>query len=193
MYVCCLLLLVWSLLALPRSISSCGQCIWISWLDQGVTWTLLYSTHFSCSGEIQERWIHQKSPMGNNWWWSLTAADAPRTSGGGNEVRVLTRKVTSPAEKAATCLSAALLTAYHPSCKLVATTCLVSLLFISFTFVRLLAQFLRQEHYLLQEGGVLGLLIWENLETQMSVLYKSYMEMVLRLCRQLLWAWTGAE
>ena len=84
--------------------------------------------------------------------------------------------MTSAAEKAATCLSAALLTAYHPSCKLLATMCLVSLMLFSFAFVILLAQFLRQEHCLLRERGILGLLAWENLETWRSVLYKSYPE-----------------
>ena len=53
------------------------------------------------------------------------------------------------------CISAALLNTYHPSCNLIATIYLMSLpaalltmlqaLFISFTFVILLAQLLRQE------------------------------------------------
>ena len=69
-----------------------------------------------------------------------------------------------------------------PSCILVATMCLMSLLaalltkfqalLISFAVVILLSQLLRQELCLLGEGGGPGLLAQENLETQTSVLYK---------------------
>ena len=72
---------------------------------------------------------------------------------------------------------------YHPSCNFVATTCLMSLLatllacglqalLISFVFVILFTQFLRQEHSLLLERGGPGCLPRKN-KTQKSVLYKS--------------------
>lgn len=61
MYVCCLLLLIWSSLVLPGSISSCDLCIRVTQSDQGVTWTLLYSTHFSCSGEIHGSCTHNRT------------------------------------------------------------------------------------------------------------------------------------
>ena len=100
----------------------------------------------------------------------------------------LTREITPPppAEKVATCLSATLLTTYHPTCNLRAATCLMSLLaalrtmlqalLISFAFVILLAQLLRQELCLFRKGGGPGLLAGDNLKTQMSVFYKSYPE-----------------
>ena len=64
------------------------------------------------------------------------------------------------------CLTAALLAPYHPSCNLVATMYLMSLLaallahlqtlLISFIFVILFTQLRRQEHCLLWEGGRRG-------------------------------------
>ena len=133
----------------------------------------------------------------------LMGADAPWTSRGGNEVRVLTRETTSPTEEAATCLTAALLTPYHPSCNLVATTCLMSLLaalltvlqalFIGFTFAILFAQLLRQELCLLGEEAGLKLLAWgKKKKKRPRNLYCTKathnQDLVLRLWRWLLWA-----
>ena len=55
------------------------------------------------------------------------AATAAGTEGC-TESRTRKTHAPPPTEKAATCLSAALLTTYHPSCNLVATPCLMSLL-----------------------------------------------------------------
>ena len=70
------------------------------------------------------------------------------------------------------CLTAALLAPTHPSCHLVATMCLMSLLaglfallqalLISFVFVTLCARLLRQEFCLLGEGEGLGLPAWRK-------------------------------
>ena len=43
MYICQLLLLIWSPLALPGSISSCDPCTQVTRSDQGVAWIWLYS------------------------------------------------------------------------------------------------------------------------------------------------------
>ena len=77
-----------------------------------------------------------------------------------------------------------MLLAYHHF-NLVATMCLMSLLaarqaklqalLISFAFVILRAQLLRQQLCLLREEGGLGCLHWKN-RTQKSVLYTSYPE-----------------
>lgn len=79
------------------------------------------------------------------------------------------------------CLTAALLTPYHPSCNLVTTTCLMSLLaallallqallisFISFVFVILFTQLLRREHCLFRKGGGLGYLCVERGKTMLK-------------------------
>ena len=73
-----------------------------------------------------------------------------------------------------------LLASYHPSCNYVATICptvqahspahWLQALLISSNSVTLLAQFLRQEHCLLQEAGRSGLLTGKN---QDPVWYKS--------------------
>nr|XP_040139654.1 endogenous retrovirus group 3 member 1 Env polyprotein-like [Ictidomys tridecemlineatus] len=57
-YCYCLLLFIWSPTVLPDSPSSCDPCIQVTLSHQGVAWTFLYSTHFSCPGEIQEGCIH---------------------------------------------------------------------------------------------------------------------------------------
>ena len=61
---------------------------------------------------------------------------------------------------------------------LAALLTLLQALLLSFTFVILLAQLLRQELCLFRKGGgvVLGLLAWENLKIWKSVLFKSYPE-----------------
>ena len=69
-------------------------------------------------------------------------------------------------------LTAALLTPYRPSYNLVATKCLIPLIaaqlamlqamLISFSFVNLFTQLLRQEHCLFREGGDLGFLCGKN-------------------------------
>ena len=83
------------------------------------------------------------------------------------------------------CLAAALLAPYHPSCNPETTMCLMSFLaallamlqalLMSFVFVILLTQLLRQEHCLLQEGVCVRCLCGKN-KTWKSVLCKSYPE-----------------
>ena len=75
----------------------------------------------------------------------------------------------------------AMLTSYHPSCNNVATVSAMSkpaallimypALLISSASVTLLAQFLKEEHFLLGNGGRYGMLTWEN---QDLAVYKSY-------------------
>ncbi|XP_042096426.1 endogenous retrovirus group 3 member 1 Env polyprotein [Ovis aries] len=40
---------------------SCTPCIHMTKSAQGVTWTLLYHTHFSCQGEVQGTCVHNKT------------------------------------------------------------------------------------------------------------------------------------
>ena len=102
----------------------------------------------------------------------------------GNEIRVLIKgQPPDPWLKRQLQAFSAMLTSYHLSCNNVATVRPMSkpaallimypALLISSASVTLLAQFLREEHCLLGDGGRSGMLTWEN---QDLVVYKSYLE-----------------
>lgn len=57
---------------------------------------------------------------------------------------------------------------------LAALLTVLQVLLISFAFVILLAQLLRQKLCPLREGGGSALLVWENLKTRKSVLYEGH-------------------